>query len=106
MLFFFSQRVMNEVYKLISHIYLKHLVRTSHSKLTKRWSPDVGQAVTEDAELLHNTISNLVRSSLLLVLIRLVLFVHRHSPIMNSCMCLYVLCCVRLLVSNSGTSCC
>ncbi|TMS21623.1 Exocyst complex component 3 [Larimichthys crocea] len=54
-----KKRVMNEVYKLISHIYLKHLVRTSHSKLTKRWSPDVGQAVTEDAELLHNTISNL-----------------------------------------------
>ncbi|XP_019133383.2 exocyst complex component 3 [Larimichthys crocea] len=54
-----KKRVMNEVYKLISHIYLKHLVRRSHSKLTKRWSPDVGQAVTEDAELLHNTISNL-----------------------------------------------
>ncbi|KAG8013092.1 hypothetical protein GBF38_021298 [Nibea albiflora] len=54
-----KKRVMTEVYKLICHIYLKHLIRSSTSKLTKRWSPNVGQTVTEDAKLLHNTISEL-----------------------------------------------
>ncbi|XP_070834697.1 exocyst complex component 3 [Chaetodon trifascialis] len=54
-----QKRVMDEAYKLIAHIYLKHLVQSSQSKLTKCWSPNVGQAVTADAKLLHNSISNL-----------------------------------------------
>lgn len=57
-----SQGLMDEAYKHIVHIYLKNLVRTSQSKLTKCWSPNVGQTVTEDAELLHRTMSDLVRS--------------------------------------------
>lgn len=51
--------VMEKAYECIAHIYLEHLVRRSHSKLTKCWSPDVGRAVTDDAELLHSTISDL-----------------------------------------------
>ena len=54
---------MDEAYKLIAHTYLKHLVRSSQKKLRKCWSPDVVQKVIEDAELLHNTISKLVRTS-------------------------------------------
>lgn len=57
-----SQTVIEEVYKVIAHIYLKRLVQISQSKLTKYWSPDVSQTVTEDAELLHNTMSDLVGS--------------------------------------------
>ena len=58
---FLFQRVMDEAYKLIAHTYLKHLIRSSQKKLRKCWSPDVGQTVTEDAESLHDTISDLVR---------------------------------------------
>ncbi|XP_040916022.1 exocyst complex component 3-like protein [Toxotes jaculatrix] len=54
-----QKTVMDEAYKLIVRIYVKRLVKISQSKLKKRWSADVGQTVTEDAELLHNTISDL-----------------------------------------------
>ncbi|XP_030299331.1 uncharacterized protein LOC115597500 isoform X2 [Sparus aurata] len=54
-----KKRVMDEAYKLIAHTYLKHLVRSSQKKLRKCWSPDVVQKVIEDAELLHDTISEL-----------------------------------------------
>lgn len=56
-----SQMIMDEVYKLITHMYLKCLIQTSQKKLTKRWSPDVGQRVENDAMILHKTISELVR---------------------------------------------
>ncbi|XP_030299177.1 exocyst complex component 3-like protein 4 [Sparus aurata] len=54
-----QKRVMDEAYKLIAHIYLKHLVQSSQKKLKKCWSADVGQTVTEDAQSLHDTISGL-----------------------------------------------
>ncbi|KAM8737869.1 exocyst complex component 3-like protein 4 [Acanthopagrus schlegelii] len=54
-----QKRVMDEAYKLIAHTYLRHLIRSSQKKLRKCWSTDVGQTVTEDAETLHDTISDL-----------------------------------------------
>ncbi len=57
-----SQIVMDEAYKLIVHIYHKHLIQRSQKELKNSWSPNVGETVTEDAELLHDTISDLVRS--------------------------------------------
>ncbi|XP_076605527.1 uncharacterized protein LOC143332133 [Chaetodon auriga] len=54
-----QKSVMDEAYKLIAHTYLKHLVQSSQSKLTRCWSPNVGQTVTADAKLLHNSISDL-----------------------------------------------
>lgn len=64
---FMSQRVMDKAYKCIAHIYLKHLVRSSQKRLAKCWSPDVGRAVAADAAVLHNTISDLVRSKFVLI---------------------------------------
>nr|XP_046269279.1 exocyst complex component 3 [Scatophagus argus] len=52
-------RVMDEAYKLIVHVYLKHLIQSSQSKLSRCWSIDVVQAVTEDAELLHKTFADM-----------------------------------------------
>lgn len=57
-----SQRVMDEAYKLIDRIYIKCLLQRSHSKLKKSWSPDIAETITEDAKLLMNTITNLVRA--------------------------------------------
>ncbi|XP_068195351.1 uncharacterized protein si:dkey-196h17.9 isoform X2 [Antennarius striatus] len=53
------EEVVGEAYKLITHIYLKHLVQRSRRNLTKSWSPNVGEQVTRDAELLHKTFSGL-----------------------------------------------
>lgn len=60
---FAPQKVMVEVYRIIVHMYMKQLVKVRPKKLTKRWSPDIGQTVTEDAEILHNTISEMVRAT-------------------------------------------
>ncbi|CAK6980986.1 exocyst complex component 3-like [Scomber scombrus] len=54
-----QERVMDEVYKLITELYFKHLVQSKQSKLKKCWSSDVWQKVTDDAELLHSTISDM-----------------------------------------------
>ncbi|KAM7403714.1 hypothetical protein PAMA_004247 [Pampus argenteus] len=54
-----QERVMDEVYKLITHLYVKHLVQSSQSRLRRCWSFDVGQKVTQDAELLHYDISDM-----------------------------------------------
>ncbi|XP_062296797.1 exocyst complex component 3-like [Scomber scombrus] len=54
-----QERVMDEVYKLITQLYFKHLVQINQNKLKKCWSSDVGQQVTDDAELLHSTISDM-----------------------------------------------
>ncbi|CAK6980985.1 exocyst complex component 3-like [Scomber scombrus] len=54
-----QERVIDEVYKLITQLYFKHLVQSNRRKLKKRWSSDVGQQVTNDAELLHSTISDM-----------------------------------------------
>ncbi|XP_056248754.1 exocyst complex component 3-like protein 4 isoform X2 [Seriola aureovittata] len=54
-----QKRVMDEAYKLIVRIYIKNLVRSSQRKLKKHWSPNVGQTVIEDAELLHSIMSDL-----------------------------------------------
>ncbi|XP_018559456.1 uncharacterized protein LOC108902185 [Lates calcarifer] len=53
-----QQRVMDEAYKVIVGLYFKHLIQSNQKKLKKCW-PDIGETVTEDAELLHNTISDL-----------------------------------------------
>ncbi|XP_047466585.1 uncharacterized protein si:dkey-196h17.9 [Mugil cephalus] len=50
---------MDEAYKIISHTYLKHLIRNKLHTLTKRWSPNVGQRVSEDEDQLHDTILRL-----------------------------------------------
>lgn len=60
---FVSQRVMNEAYKIIVHTYIKLLIKIKLSKLQKCWSPNVGQTVAQDAEWLHETFSDLVRST-------------------------------------------
>ncbi|XP_068457099.1 uncharacterized protein si:dkey-196h17.9 [Clinocottus analis] len=52
-------RVMDEVYELIAHLYLKRLVGTRVRKLRTRWHPEVGPAVTEDVVLLHEVISSM-----------------------------------------------
>ncbi|KAM8913471.1 uncharacterized protein AB9W97_019404 isoform 5-T5 [Spinachia spinachia] len=52
--------VMDEAYKLLAHIYLKRLVATRLSCLRTRWWADVGRRVTEDAEILHHFLSQLV----------------------------------------------
>ncbi|XP_078031450.1 exocyst complex component 3-like [Epinephelus lanceolatus] len=54
-----QKRVMDDVYKLITHSYLKHLIQSSQSKLRRCWSPDFEQKVAEDMKLLHITISDL-----------------------------------------------
>ncbi|XP_029316857.1 exocyst complex component 3 [Cottoperca gobio] len=54
-----QMKVMEDSYKLIAHVYLKHLIQSSRRKLMKNWSPEVGLRVAEDAELLHETFSEL-----------------------------------------------
>uniref|UniRef100_UPI0037E72B6E uncharacterized protein n=1 Tax=Semicossyphus pulcher TaxID=241346 RepID=UPI0037E72B6E len=54
-----QKRVMDEVYKLITHIYLKHLIQRSQRKLQKQWSHDVGKVVAEDAGLLDDIFKHL-----------------------------------------------
>eukprot|EP00064_Thunnus_orientalis_P014162 superscaffoldBa00002427_g14203 len=53
------QRVMDETYKLITHLYFKHLVQSNQSKLRRCWGSNVGQQVTQDAEVLHYIISDM-----------------------------------------------
>lgn len=57
------QKAMVEVYKVIVHAYVKHLVKVRPKKLAKMWGPDIGQTVREDAQVLHSIISELVRAS-------------------------------------------
>lgn len=57
------QQVMDKVYKLIVSMYVKYLIQTNKSKLEKCWNPNVGQRIREDAEQLHKTFSELVRSA-------------------------------------------
>ncbi|KAK2826756.1 hypothetical protein Q5P01_020970 [Channa striata] len=54
-----QKRVMDEAYKVIVGIYIKHLTKTKRSKLETCWSPNVGKTVAEDAEQLHSFISGL-----------------------------------------------
>lgn len=54
---------MVEVYKVIVHNYLKHLVKVRPNKLVKIWGPDIGRVVIYDAEVLHSSISELVRAA-------------------------------------------
>ncbi|TWW72461.1 hypothetical protein D4764_16G0009580 [Takifugu flavidus] len=56
------EKVVVEIYNIIAHTYLTYLVKVRQNKLTNCWSPNIGQTVTEDAELLHDTISELVPS--------------------------------------------
>ncbi|KAF1374410.1 hypothetical protein PFLUV_G00228810 [Perca fluviatilis] len=54
-----QKRVIDEAYKLIVHYYLKYLIKIKESKLRKCGSPNVGQTVAKDAEILHDTFSAL-----------------------------------------------
>ncbi|XP_049451548.1 exocyst complex component 3-like protein 4 isoform X2 [Epinephelus fuscoguttatus] len=54
-----QKRVMDDVYKLITRSYLKHLIQSSQSKLRRCWSADFEQKVAEDMRWLHITISDL-----------------------------------------------
>ncbi|XP_035466481.1 exocyst complex component 3-like protein 4 [Scophthalmus maximus] len=54
-----QKKVMDEAYELIARIYVEHLVQNKQSVLKKRWSPNVGQTVAEDAKHLHTIISHL-----------------------------------------------
>ncbi|XP_059208618.1 scavenger receptor cysteine-rich type 1 protein M160-like [Centropristis striata] len=56
------KRVMGEAYRSITHIYLKHLIQSSQSKLKRCWNPNVAETVAEDAKLLHNISSHLAPS--------------------------------------------
>lgn len=60
---FCSQTVMNEVFKLLVHEYVKHLVKVHQAKLTKLWRVGVPQTLREDAELLRKVMEDLVRFS-------------------------------------------
>ncbi|KAF7649729.1 hypothetical protein LDENG_00137050, partial [Lucifuga dentata] len=54
-----QQRVMDEVYQIITHAYLKHLVQRNRKKLVKTWKDDIGKTVTGDALLLHDIMRDL-----------------------------------------------
>ncbi|XP_054861952.1 uncharacterized protein si:dkey-196h17.9 [Amphiprion ocellaris] len=54
-----QNRVINEAYKSMAHVYLKHLLQSSRRKLQRCWNPDVEQTVQEDAEHLHRIMANL-----------------------------------------------
>ncbi|CAJ1074575.1 uncharacterized protein LOC117805823 [Xyrichtys novacula] len=54
-----EKKVMDEVYELVVRIYLKHLLKSSKSRLQRCWSSDVGRTIHEDADLLHSTFTKL-----------------------------------------------
>ncbi|KAM9842798.1 uncharacterized protein ACBR49_014176 [Aulostomus maculatus] len=54
-----QKRVVTEAYKLITQLYLKHLVKSKRRHLQACWSPRIGIRVGEDAELLHQAMSDL-----------------------------------------------
>ncbi|KAF3845103.1 hypothetical protein F7725_008266 [Dissostichus mawsoni] len=54
-----SRAVVHEAYKLVTYLYLKHFIQKSKKKLLRCWSPDVGRAVNQDAEMLQETFSML-----------------------------------------------
>ncbi|KAM8913468.1 uncharacterized protein AB9W97_019404 isoform 2-T2 [Spinachia spinachia] len=83
--------VMDEAYKLLAHIYLKRLVATRLSCLRTRWWADVGRRVTEDAEILHHFLSQLVRSPLCSSRPQI-------HPQLNVCVCVCVCVCARARV--------
>ncbi|XP_034715286.1 uncharacterized protein si:dkey-196h17.9 [Etheostoma cragini] len=99
-----QERVIDEAYKLIAHLYLAHLIQSKQSKLSRCWSPDVGQKVADDAKTLHDTFSESVRSTDCL----LMTFALQDKIFtgFNTTSLTCVLCCFRLLVSDRGTPCC
>ncbi|XP_030575462.1 uncharacterized protein LOC115773093 [Archocentrus centrarchus] len=54
-----QKMVMQGAYKIITHTYVKHLIKCSQRNLKKRWGPNVGERITEDANQLHNAISEM-----------------------------------------------
>ncbi|XP_072314343.1 uncharacterized protein [Eucyclogobius newberryi] len=50
---------MDECYKLIVHLYMKHVRRRRLSKLKKIWSPDVASSLSEDAQMIDNILYGL-----------------------------------------------
>ncbi|XP_034530282.1 uncharacterized protein LOC117805823 [Notolabrus celidotus] len=54
-----QEKVMDEACRLIVQTYLKHLLQRSQKQLQKYWSHDVGQTITDDAELLHKAMTEL-----------------------------------------------
>ena len=57
-----SQKALDLAYERVSTLYLYRLVVTKKKELEKRWGRDVGQKVTQDAQHLHKTFSDLVRA--------------------------------------------
>ncbi|XP_034015213.1 tumor necrosis factor alpha-induced protein 2 [Thalassophryne amazonica] len=51
--------VIDEVYKIIVQVYLRHLVQHKHTKLATRWHCNVGERLMKDAAHLHNIMSDL-----------------------------------------------
>lgn len=51
--------VMNEVFRLLVHKYVKHLVEVRQAKLRKLWRTDVDQTLRDDAMLLQNVMKDL-----------------------------------------------
>lgn len=54
---------MNEVFRLLVHKYVKHLVEVPQAKLRKLRGKDVGQTLCDDAMHLQNVMKDLVRFS-------------------------------------------
>lgn len=61
--FLFFQSVMDKAYMSIVQIYVKHLIKANKSNLEKCWNPHVSDTVRDDAQELHSTMSELVRST-------------------------------------------
>ncbi|XP_010877064.1 uncharacterized protein si:dkey-196h17.9 [Esox lucius] len=53
-----QKTVIDKAYQHIVSLYLQHLVQSNYGKLVKRWD-DIGERVTQDAELLHVIFSGL-----------------------------------------------
>ncbi|XP_029350053.1 exocyst complex component 3 [Echeneis naucrates] len=51
--------VVDEIYKLVVGLYVRHLVQRSQKKLKINWSHNIKQTVAEDAEFLHSCMSDL-----------------------------------------------
>lgn len=63
LLVFVSQIVTPEVYKIVVHSYIEHLLKTKRKKLQRRWGSTIGKTVSRDAAQLHGTMSHLVSST-------------------------------------------
>lgn len=74
---------MNDVFKVVIHRYVKHLVKISQKKLRRLWRADVGQILCRDAELLEHVMKDQVRLQMMCVCMYImyvsVFTVHVHT---------------------------